>query len=303
MHRFNEPTRTYGGGRFVVDIPAAMTFAGGYSMRTFALKETVWDTNHAQEQPKNLWNETIAEIQKLPPPEGIPNALLETKQIDDIGNGLRFAFSHKDELRPKRGYLDALLITDTTGLWITGFGKATGKDFMYRKSTDIARAYRAPEKRFDRVDVMEGRDAFYLRYGAVDLPFEYKESVDIVFRKYPLDKQLVLTINTRVVDKVNPVGMLEGLAVALAANIAPGVEVEKIRTRKRTVAGLVGEEMILKATERGKTMLNFQWYYPGQVNDSLHPRMLLIMDANSDALEDKIDLWDAILDSLRPAGR
>jgi hypothetical protein len=118
-----------------------------------------------------------------------------------------------------------------------------------------------------------------------------------------LDKQLILTINTRVVDRVNPVGMLEGLAAALAANIAPGVEVEKIRTRKRTAAGLAGEEMILKGTERGKTMLNFQWYYPGQVNDSLHPRMLLIMDANDGAVEDKIDLWDAILDSLRPAGR
>ena len=172
MHRFNEPTRTYGGGRFFVDIPAFMTFAGGYSMRTFDLKETVWDTNHVQEQPESLWNETIAGIQKLPPPEGIPNALLETRHIEDIANGLRLAFSHKDELRPKRGYLDALLITDTTGLWIAGFGKATGKDFMYQKSTDIARAYRVPEKRFNRVEVVDGRDAFYLRYGAVDLPFE-----------------------------------------------------------------------------------------------------------------------------------
>ncbi len=309
MNSFNEPTITYGTGRFVVDIPAAMSFAGGYHLRNRKIEEVVWRDTDTEKAAEQAWKKRLTEIEAMPPPQGVEKALIETIDFSDIQKWCRAVFYYGDPLDtelpgiPLKGYLDILCHTGRTDLWITSYGKSSAKDFMYSKSTDIARAYRAPEKRFDRAEVIDGRDAFYLRYGAVDLPFEYKESVDIVFRKHPLDKQLVLTINTRVVDKVNPVGMLEGLAVALAANIAPGVEVEKIRTRKRTVAGLVGEEMILKATERGKTMLNFQWYYPGQVNDSLHPRMLLIMDANSDALEDKIDLWDAILDSLRPAGR
>jgi hypothetical protein len=309
MNSFNEPTITYGAGRFVVDIPAAMSFAGGYHLRNRKIEEVVWRDTDTEKAAEQAWNKRLTEIEAMPPPQGVVKALIETIDFPDIQKWCKAVFYYGDPLDtklpgiPLKGYLDILCHTGCTGLWITSYGKSSAKDFMYSKSTDVARAYRAPAKRFDRAEVIDGRDAFYLRYGAVDLPFEYKESVDIVFRKHPLDKQLVLTINTRVVDKVNPVGMLEGLAAALASNIAPGVEVDKIRTRKRRVAGLAGEEMILKGTERGKTMLNFQWYYPGQVNDSLHPRMLLIMDANDGVEEDKIDLWDAILDSLRPAGR
>jgi len=303
MHRFNEPTRTCGGGRFVVDIPAAMTFAGGYSIRTCRIEEFVWDNPVDQNEVIAAWDELIGKIRTITPPKGKDTAIIEIRDFSQEDFICKSILYHKEPLDPDYGYLILLVKKGTVGLWIQTDGKLAAKDIIYDVGTEVARAYRAPERRFDRAEVIDGRDAFYLRYGAVDLPFEYKESVDIVFRKHPLDKQLVLTINTRVVDKVNPVGMLEGLAAALASNIAPGVEVEKIQTRKRRVAGLAGEEMILKGTERGKTMLNFQWYYPGQVNDSTHPRMLLVMDANDGAVEDKIDLWDAILDSLRPAGR
>ncbi len=309
MNSFNEPTLTYGVGRFVVDIPAAMSFSGGYHIRNRKLEEIVWRDTDTEKAAEQAWNKRLTEIEAMPPPQGVVKALIETRDFPDIQKWCRAVFYYGDPLDtelpgiPLKGYLDILCHTGRTDLWITNYGKSSAKGFMYLKSTDIARAYRAPRQRFGRSKVIEGRDAFYMRYGAVDLPFEYKESVDIVFKKHPLDKQLILTVDTRVVDKVNPVGMLEGLAAALAANIAPGVKVEKIRTRKRTVAGLAGEEMILKGTERGKTMLNFQWYYPGRANDSLHPRMLLIMDTDDGAVEDKTGLWDSILESLRPAGR
>ena len=303
MHTFNEPTITYGVGRFVVDIPAPMKFGGGYSMRTFSLKEMVWKAESASEQAQDGWNNRIADINNMNPPEGIKNALIETSHINGIGKGFDLAFFYKDSLRPNRGYLDALLSTDTTGLWITAFGKATGKDFMYAKSTDLARAYRPPTRRLGRATVLKGRDAFYLRYGAIDLPFEYKESVDIEFSGHPIDEKLLICIKTKVIDKENKTGLLERAANSMYMKLVPNLKIEKLRSGKRTVAGMQGEELIERFTDDGQNSLSFLWMSLGKRDSAHFPKTIMDMQSSDGHLEEKLALWDAILDSMRPAGR
>ena len=310
MHRFNEPTITYGAGRFVVDIPAAMSFAGGYHLRNRKIEEVVWRDTDTEKAAEQAWKKRLTEIEAMPPPQGVEKALIEIIDVPDIQKWCRAVFYYGDPLDtelpgiPLKGYLDILCHTGRTDLWITSYGKSSAKDFMYSKSTDIARAYRAPEKRFDRAEVIDGRDAFYLRYGAVDLPFEYKESVHIVFKKHPLDSQLVLSIDTDVVDKVYPIGLMDRLSAMIATNFVPGLKIEKIRTRKRIVAGLKGEEVIYRGIESDGTRgLCFAWDYPGQENAPHAPNMVIDMLAQDDHLEAKLALWDAILNSLRPVGK
>ncbi|MCJ8503098.1 T6SS immunity protein Tli4 family protein [Desulfatitalea sp. M08but] len=69
------------------------------------------------------------------------------------------------------------------------------------------------------------------------------------------------------------------------------------------MAGLKGEELIIRGTEDGKTALNFQWDYPGRENDNHHPRIGFMMDSEDGRLEEKLALWDAVLNAMRPAGR
>ena len=310
MNSFNEPTITYGTGRFVVDIPAAMSFAGGYHLRNRKIEEVIWRDTDTEKAAEQAWKKRLTEIEAMPPPQGVEKALIETIDFSDIQKWCRAVFYYGDPLDtelpdiPLKGYLDILCHTGRTDLWITSYGKSSAKDFMYSKSTDIARAYRAPEKRFDRAEVIDGRDAFYLRYGAVDLPFEYKESVHIVFKKHPLDSQLVLSIDTDVVDKVYPIGLMDRLSAMIATNFVPGLKIEKIRTRKRIVAGLKGEEVIYRGIESDGTRgLCFAWDYPGQENAPHAPNMVIDMLAQDDHLEAKLALWDAILNSLRPVGK
>ncbi len=302
MHRFNEPTRTYGIGRFVVDIPASMTFAGGYSFQGRKIEEIVWQD---EEEALNTWNHHIEKISRREAPQGMPNALIEEREVDGIGVWCKTVLYFNEPLDPHYGAMDLLVNTGPTGLWIKAWDKKLStKETIYEISTDIARAYRAPEMRFDRADVMESRDAFYLRYGAVDLPFEYKESVHIVFKKHPLDSQLVLSIDTDVVDKVYPIGLMDRLSAMIATNFVPGLKIEKIRTRKRVVGGLKGEEVIYKGTEDDGTRgLCFAWDFPGQENAPHAPNMVIDMLAQDNHLEEKLALWDAILNSLRPAGK
>ncbi len=304
MHRFNEPTRTYGVGRFVVDIPAAMTFAGGYSIRTCRIEEFVWDNPFDQNEVTAAWDDLIAQIRTIAPPKGKDTAIIEIRDFSQEDFICKSILYNKEPLDPEYGYLILLVKKGPVGLWIQTDGKLVAKDIIYDVGTEVARAYRAPEKRFDRVEVMEGRDAFYLRYGAVDLPFEYKESVDIVFRKHPLDKQLVLSVESDVVDKVYPIGLMDRLTTMISTNLVPGLKIEKIRTRNRIVAGLKGEEVIYRGIENDGTRgLCFSWDYPGQENAPHAPNMVIDMLAQDDHLEEKLALWDAILESLRPAGR
>jgi len=309
MHRFNEPTITYGAGRFVVDIPAAMSFAGGYHLRNRKIEEVIWRDTDTEKAAEQAWEKRLTEIEAMPPPQGVEKALIEIIDVPDIQKWCRAVFYYGDPLDtelpgiPLKGYLDILCHTGRTDLWITSYGKSSAKDFMYRKSTDIARAYRAPEKRFDRAEIVDGRDAFYLRYGAVDLPFEYKESVDIVFREHALDDRLKIHIMTWVVHEESKIGLLERAANSLMMKLVGDLKIEKLRAGRRTVAGLPGEELIERFTENGRSTLSFTWMHLGKKDSAHWPRVVVDMESRDGHLEEKLDLWDAILNSLRPAGK
>ncbi|MBI5551228.1 MAG: hypothetical protein HY911_06935 [Desulfobacterales bacterium] len=301
---------TYGAGRFVTEIPASMGFSGGYSMRNRNLKEVVWSEGDPQKPSKTSWEERLTEIQQMKPPEGKEKALIEVRDLNGLSKWSKAAFYYGDpndieiDGIPLKGYLDILRHTGSCDLWITSFGKVTGKDFMYNKSTDLARAYRPPTQPNGRAEVIPGKDAFYLRYGAIDLPFEYEESVDIVFKGHPLDEELLITVETKVVEEVYKVGLMERLGEMLASTAGMGFKAEKFRTRKRTVAGLKGEEVVYRGKEEdGEQALYFMWDFPGEKNSAHAPNMIITMMGRDGHLEEKLAIWDALLDSMRPARR
>ena len=303
MHRFNEPTRTCGVGRFVVDIPATMKFAGGYSIRTCRIEEFVWDNLHDQKEVTAAWDARIAKIETITPPKGKDTAIIEIRDFSQEGFLCKSILYNKEPLDPDYGYLTLLVKKGPVGLWIQTDGKLVAKDIIYDVGTEVARAYRAPEKRFDRAAVIDGRDAFYLRYGAVDLPFEYKESVDIVFREHALDDRLKIHIMTWVVHEENKIGLLERAANSLMMKLVGDLKIEKLRSGQRTVAGLPGEELIERFTENGRSTLSFTWMHLGKKDSAHWPRVVVDMESRDGRLEEKLYLWDALLDSMCAAGR
>lgn len=304
MTEHQEETITYGAGRFVIDIPASMQFSGIYSLQGREIKETLLAEDESDQHTLTEWQSHLQRIYQTKPPRGRDNALIDAVEITGIGQWCKASLYYHDPEDFEFGSFDLLCHQGTTCVWIKAWDKKlAAKDIVYEISTDLARAYRPPTEGEERVAVLPDKDAFYLRCGAIDLPFEYEEGVDIVFRGHPLDSGLSLEIETNVVQEVYSAGLLERFAAAIATNYAPGVKVEKVRAGKRTVAGLKGEELIVRGTEDGKTAFNFQWDYPGRENDSHHPRLGLMMDSKDGRLEEKLALWDAVLNSLRPAGR
>jgi hypothetical protein len=304
MEKQKEQTITYGVGRFVIDIPVSMQYRGGmYRMRTCSLLEKIWDNNETQQSALDTWETRLDEIGKMPPPEGKQTAIIEARKHENIGRSCNSVLYHKELFDPNFVNLDMLLNSGPVGLWIKLDGKIGAKNIIYDIATEIAKAYRPPAHRLGKATVLKNVDSFYLEYGAIDLPFEYRESVDISFYGHTLDKKMELSIETYVVQEVQQVGLIDRLSAAIASKYAPGVKVEKIRAKKRPVAGLKGEELILRGTEDGKTALNFQWNYPGKADSAHHPEIIIIMDSQDGLVEEKIALWNSILDSMHPAGR
>ncbi len=302
MENQKEQTVNFGVGRFVMDIPTSLNYNGGsYQMRIRKLKEVLWEDEKSDEQALAQWEHHLDRINEIKAPEGRKESIIETKNIPGAGKWCKAVFYYGDPLIPTRGYLDVLVYTAHAGLWITSHGKISGKDFMYKKTVDIARAYRPPLRRFGKAQMMPGKDSFYMQYGAIDLPFEFKESVDLYFKGHPVDTSLSFSIETDVIDEVEKVGLMERLTAAIGSKLIPGVKIEKIRTGRRDVAGLEGEEVIIKGTEKEKTELNLQWKYAGEPQSGGHPEIILMMDTMDGKLEEKMALWDKMLDSLRPA--
>ena len=96
-------------------------------------------------------------------------------------------------------------------------------------------------------------------------------------------------------------GIMTRTIAALATSVAAGLNIKKIRSHKRTVAALRGEEEILSGEEDGDTNVNFVWEYLGTVESGERPEIQIIMDTMADNLDEKIKIWDAALDSFRPA--
>ncbi|MDA8138784.1 MAG: T6SS immunity protein Tli4 family protein, partial [Desulfobacteraceae bacterium] len=290
MKSFNEPIVTYGAGRFVMDLPACMEFGGQYSIQSRTLSERVWSAEKPEQEALSAWEEILGNVAKLSPPKGSERAIIETKDLDGIGKHCRAVLYYHDPLDLEYGNLDLILDTGINGLWIKAREKKLAKkDLIYQISTNLARAYRAPTTRFGRVPVIPGKDSFYLQYGAIDLPFEYKESVDIVFKGHPLDQKLTFSVETEVVEKIAQEGLIERLAGMMLTKLGAKMKIEKIRTHKRTVAGLKGEEVIFRGSESDNTKkLAFSWDFPGEKGSAHAPNVTLNMLTDDGHLEKKM---------------
>ncbi|WP_318557042.1 T6SS immunity protein Tli4 family protein [Geobacter anodireducens] len=109
-----------------------------------------------------------------------------------------------------------------------------------------------------------------------------------------------IDIETTETHKVEEAGLIKKTMAAMATGFATGLNIDKIRSRKKTVAGLDGEEEVLRMNDGNKTVLNFAWEYRGRKDSGEYPEIRITMDSADGKLEQKLQVWDAVLNSLKP---
>ena len=282
-------------GRFCLDVPKAMSCGGGYGMQGVALEEVIWPEPR-EGAFQHAWKERLRQIADLASdrayPGDIAGTVVEQRSFREGFNGIYYLPEVEQE-----GKWTGLLDLGRSGLWFDGAELVKRKDRLTSSIAAIGVAYRL--RKPGEVWPVPGVDYFYLDDGLVALSYGGREHS---FTKLDgLD--LNLTIESRSVAEAEEQTLMQGVGKMFQAAVGMGASdiPAPAKHGSRVVAGMRGEELLLRSQAEGK--LYFQWLFRGEPDSGKHPRIEIEMEAHTEGDKEKKarELWDALLDSMRPA--
>jgi hypothetical protein len=259
-------------GRFSIAIPAGMRREGGtYEMRLLTLSDVALAPPN-EAGWKATWAARLAKVEALKSerltPQDVEGEVLATGELEPL---FAFVVYHRDV--KEAAQLDALRLVDGVGLWL--------------------------QRPFD-TELLPAVRARALAVGAILLPYQEQESARAHFKSGPPYLEIDLTTET-VVEVKHP-GLFERFGRAVVnAGAASTAGMSTVRSGKRRVGDLAGEEFILRDTEGGA--LRFLWEYPGEANSGVRPKIQLQLVAPSADEKEQMALWEVLLSSLKPAAQ
>jgi hypothetical protein len=287
-------------GRLSISVPVAFERTSqSHRFRGCDIEEFVWRQNSDHEQNRNdIWNARLAKIRNLRKPDGVNEIIIEHRDFSNLGKWSQGVFYYGDRMADDEGYWDILVDTGSVGVVYKYDGMLKAKVEMLNWVLDIAKAYRTFPP--NNPSNLPPGNKFYTKHGAINLPFIEQEKTDACFYDHSLDLRLKISMKVTHVNEQSDEGLLGRTAAALATGYSAGVDIEKIRFHKKELSGLKGEEQVLKMTNKNDTDLDFTWRFAGEKNSGERPMILITMETPDGNLEEKLKIWDAILDSFKP---
>ena len=298
MYKPDEMVR-YRVGRLSLALPK--NFARTDHMSRFHkrdISEVPWPAAPSREEAREvLWRQRLAKIADIRPPQSAKEALLEVRDLQVNGRWARAAVYYRNVTGMSVGWT-LLLDGDEVAVWFEASDRKEESELLLRGSLELARAYRTA------AEVAESNeDWFYLWHGALGLPFADKpERVHAIFAEDKLGIDYLELKSETFWDKKTP-GLLERVTAGLAHFLIPGLSMKRLRGRKRMLAGMAGEEALVRMKEEGETNLYFQWFYQGELGSGHKPEITIELEAADEHRDEVIALWDAVLETVQPAVR
>jgi hypothetical protein len=294
-----EKMKTYYMGRFAIDVPVEMKQAvQAHRFRGTEVEDFLWPTSGSHSDDRsNIWQGRISEIKELHLPPRVKKSIIEELHVDIDRQWNKGIFYYGNYMTSDEGTWSVLLDAGGSGLWLKYYGLVEAKDKMRDWVVQIAKTYVSlpTSSAFPPIS----GDWYYLQHGAINLPYRAQESTYSRFEGQGLDMKLEVDMNE--VHEVEELSMAQRLAASIVTRFVPGVGVEKVRSRNRTVAGLKGEELVMRLKASGEdTQIQFAWEYRGEVESGKHPEIQVTLETPDGNLEENLKIWDAILNSFKP---
>ena len=299
------PMKSHYIGRFVIAVPTDMKPAVlTASLRYVKIDEILWPRDIVHEQARNAeWNKFMAHINELSPPIHTDKVVLRIEDFHGVCNWARGIFYHKNGDAADEATWSMLADTGMIALWLKGDSTLVEYEFSSNRMADniknILRNYNARNvKNF--VGQQLGNN-FYLQHGRINLPYLEQEESYARFEGHPLSLVLEIKMEMDVGYHRETVGLIEKTkGMLVQAAIEPGISISKIRLDKRQVAGMKGEEAILRMSDKDKTTYMFIWEFNGREDSGEYPTTTIEMESPDGNRDEKIKIWDAVLDSMKP---
>lgn len=245
----------------------------------------------------------MADVNKLAPPIRTDKVILRMQEFPGIGQWSKELFYHKEGDAADEATWSLLVDTGVVVLWLKGDSTMVDDenrtDRMANNISHIGKNY----KLLDMISLkgMQQSNSFYLQHGLINLSYLEQEESYVRFEGHPLS--LVLEIKTEMDIGYNreTMGLIERTrGMLVSAALETGGSMSKIRLAKREVAGMKGEESILRISEDGEKTFMFTWEFNGKEDSGEYPTTTIEMEAPDSRLDEKIAIWDAVLDSMKP---
>jgi hypothetical protein len=296
--------QTYYIGRFALDVPSEMKQpVHATRLRYSTIEDFVWPAGFDNEQAKQaLWEKRLAEIKHLTPPRKKKDVMIRSQELTGLGEWSRGVYYFGNYMDADVANFDMLVDYGRVGLWIkcdSAIWNDANQLKIFSNARNIAISFKPDEgKKFSR----STGDSFHLRNGTLYLPYLRQEQTYSRFEGHPFDLKLEVEMNET--HEVEELSVAERLAASIATRFAPGVDVDTIRSRKRLAAGLKGEELVMRMSASGEdTLIQFGWEYRGKIDSGEHPEIQITMETPDGNLDQKLKIWDAIIDSFKPMYR
>ena len=284
---------TYRIGRFAIDVPTEFRLAHRkHQFRLVNIEEfSVPDPRTSVQYAEQKWKERLLQIGKLDKPSGVKEVVIKQQTFRDLGHWSNAVLYYHDYMTERRGCWEVWV---DFGRHVTVFkliGLISAQENMLSWMMEVVRSYRPDATASGRLR------PFQTGLGEINLPYKRQESSVL---RFDGPKGMAFRVQMNETHKVETTGVLERLAASMRVNYAPGVEVEKIRASKRTAAGLAGEEIITRLTDKHGKELFLAWEYPGKQNSGECPEIRIAIEECPDvSVGEMVDMWDGILDSFR----
>ena len=282
--------KTYYLGRFAIDLPDEFKPENqSQKLRYAEISDFKWMERDREKERNALWAQKIAEIKRLKLPKGKDKIIIEEKELKGIGNWARAVEYYGDTYDSDYLYWCVLVDYGSAGIWLKLY--SLNSKLMIKNFTDLLPRY---QYGFNNLT----KNSFCLRHGRIELAYDEQEST---YARFAGPMGMKLEIEMRQIHKEpESGGIISRTVAAMAGGFAAGINIEKIRSRKRTLAALPGEEEILSGVEGDNHNLGFDWEYLGTVESGEKPWIQITLDTKPDNKDEKIVVWDQILESFRP---
>ena len=294
----NHAMKTYCMGRFALDVPAEMKQAvQAQTFRLIEIKEIPWKADiNVSSECNDKWQEHLLTLESLKKPQKVKNIVIKEEQLSGVGRWARAVLYYGDYMANDEGNWDIFVDYGDHYVLFKLAGMLDAQVKMLSWMKEVVCAYN-PKPIESKID-----NAFYTQRGEIALPYKRQEKTYSRFEGHPLD--LKLEVEMSETHKVEKLGLAERLAASIATRFAPGVDVDRIRSRSRIAAGLKGEELVMRMSASDEdTQIQFAWEHRGEAESGERPEIQITMEAPDGSLNEKLKVWDAILDSFKPMYR
>ncbi len=281
--------KTYYMGRFAIDVPAEFKLAVQSHRFQLAEIEEFPKVKDAEQE----WRNYLAKIEKMKKPKGVNKNIIKEQQISKLGKWARGVLYYSDSMADDECNWDIFVSYGSSAALFSLKGLLDKQQSMFTWVQEIANAYMPNLDQRSKKGVQ-----FHTTHGSIELPYKRQEKS---YARFEGPMEMVLKVEMHEIHKTpTDEGIISRTVAAMATGFASGIDIKKIRSRKRTVAGIPGEEEILQGDDGGRNNVSFDWEYLGSVESGEKPMIQITVDTEADNLDEKLRIWDKVLDSFRP---